>query len=159
MHVRYDDGVAVWVNGVLAFESRMDDGLAHATYASSGSNDNEEADGALDPEYFHVGDNVVAAMVKQSDGASSDVSFALTIDGAYELVAPAPSGPTGPTGMSGSSGSNGMTGDTGHTSETGATGDSGETGASGDTGATGGDKERRVTAGPCGCCWRCCRRW
>ncbi|XXF77855.1 DUF1929 domain-containing protein [Myxococcaceae bacterium GXIMD 01537] len=78
----YDDGIAVWVNGTLVFSSsNMKNGTAYGVFASSGSADNAESSAALSlsPNPFVVGDNVIAAMVKQASASSSDASFDLAL--------------------------------------------------------------------------------
>ncbi len=74
----HDDGVAVFVNGVKVF-SKYVGSLAHASYATSSSTDNERSNAAIDPNAFVVGENVIAVMVKQSSGSSSDLSFDLAL--------------------------------------------------------------------------------
>ncbi len=77
LRVLHDDGVAVWVNGQQVFAKYVDNGTAHASYASASSQDNELSSGTipLSPNPFREGDNVIAVMVKQSSASSSDLSF------------------------------------------------------------------------------------
>jgi hypothetical protein len=77
LRVLHDDGVAVWVNGQQVFSKYVALGTAHGVYASATSQDNELSSGsiALSPNPFREGDNVIAVMIKQSSGSSSDISF------------------------------------------------------------------------------------
>ena len=79
--VLHDDGVAVWVNGTQVFAKYVDDGTDYAAFATQTSLDNEVSSAAISlaPSPFVVGDNVIAAMVKQAGPSSSDVSFDLTL--------------------------------------------------------------------------------
>jgi hypothetical protein len=87
----YDDGIAVWINGVQVLGVNVDDGTGHATWASSQSSDNSTVEQVVDlsANPFVEGQNVVAAMVKQVSGTSSDVSFdlalTLTTESEFEL--------------------------------------------------------------------------
>ena len=80
--VLFDDGVAVWVNGTLIFGQDVDEGLAFAAYASGGGDDDQRASYSVDLSAnnpFVEGENVIAAIVKQRDATSSDVSFDLSL--------------------------------------------------------------------------------
>ncbi|MCY1020568.1 polysaccharide deacetylase family protein [Pyxidicoccus sp. MSG2] len=79
LRVRFDDGVAVWVNGTLVFSREVDGGLAHTAYASA-SLDNAVVDVALPASVFVAGENTAAVMVKQVGPNSPDVSFDLQLD-------------------------------------------------------------------------------
>ncbi|WP_275900273.1 polysaccharide deacetylase family protein [Pyxidicoccus trucidator] len=79
MRIRYDDGVAVWVNGTHVFSRDVDSGLAHGDYASA-STDNAVADVVLPASAFVAGENTVAVMVKQVNSESPDLSFDLQLD-------------------------------------------------------------------------------
>jgi hypothetical protein len=88
----YDDGIAVWVNGVLLFQRETGKGLSHGATASA-STDNAfvRAELPLAPANpFRVGENVVAVMVKQVGLTSNDLSFALQLEVAEEREAPPP---------------------------------------------------------------------
>lgn len=98
LRVLFDDAVAVWVNGARVYDVNMDDGTDFATFASASSSDNEEAQATLDAAGFVVGRNVVAAMVKQRNGSSSDVSFDLSL---RVTLAPPPGGTGGAGGNGG----------------------------------------------------------
>ncbi|HZN96074.1 MAG TPA: hypothetical protein VFB81_25335, partial [Myxococcales bacterium] len=76
--VRFDDGVAIYVNGVLALVRNMDSGLGHAKYASATEENRLEA-AALSPALFNEGQNIVAVMVKQVGATSPDLSFDLEL--------------------------------------------------------------------------------
>jgi lysophospholipase L1-like esterase len=91
LRVLHDDGVAVWVNGTLVFSKYVARGTSHGVYASASSLDNEISTGSIpvSPSPFREGDNVIAVMIKQSDGGSSDISFDLELT----VTTAAPSGP------------------------------------------------------------------
>ncbi|HJK99841.1 MAG TPA: metallophosphoesterase family protein [Polyangiaceae bacterium LLY-WYZ-15_(1-7)] len=79
LDVLYDDGIAVFVGGEQVFGVNVDDGLAHEVFASDASGDDERASATIDGAAFTVGENVIAALVKQRSGGSSDVSFDLRL--------------------------------------------------------------------------------
>lgn len=79
----YDDGIAVFVNGTLVASAAVDDGLAHETWASTGAAEEQSLDATLDlgaGNPFVVGENWIAALVKQSSATSSDLSFDLELE-------------------------------------------------------------------------------
>ncbi len=88
---RFDDGVAVWVNGESVFGVNVDDGTEYDAWASSASEDNEVASAPIDPSVFVPGTNVIMAMAKQASAGSSDVSFDLRV-GVTVQVDPPPGG-------------------------------------------------------------------
>lgn len=128
----HDDGVAVWVNGTQVFAKYMDNGTDYSAW-SGASSDNESATAAisLSPNPFVVGDNVIAAMVKQSSASSSDVSFDLEL-----TVTQQASQPDGGSGSGGGSGSSGAAGS-----------GAGGSGSGGGSAAGAGDGD----GGGCGC--------
>lgn len=79
VRARYDDGIAVLVNGTSVLERDVDAGLAYAALATGGTDDNQlvEAEVALDA--FAPGENWIAAIVKQQSLGSSDLSFDLEL--------------------------------------------------------------------------------
>lgn len=142
LKVLHDDGVAVWVNGALVFSKYTDNGLDFAAFASATSADNEvdNAPIPLAPSPFVVGDNVVAAMVKQASLASSDVSFDLELT----LTVASPMGTGGAGGMgaggmgAGGMGASGPAGTGGSGAMGGGGPGAGGTGGSGGAGSGGG---------------------
>jgi hypothetical protein len=89
----FDDAIAVWVNGVLVTARNVDDGLEHAVWASAASDDNEVLDAEIDlaaSNPFVVGENWVAAIVKQAGGDSSDLSFDLSLEVTVRRAIPPP---------------------------------------------------------------------
>jgi hypothetical protein len=87
--VTFDDGAAVWVNGtqVAAHNVDVTDFAAWATTASA---DNEVAMGTIPADVFVRGANVIAAVAKQANATSSDLSFDLELIATVEAVAPPP---------------------------------------------------------------------
>ena len=86
LSVVHDDGVAVWINGALAFSEHVANGTGYAAWASTSSEENElstqELPGAV-AKGLKVGKNTIAVMIKQVNGASSDVSFDLSMTVTY----------------------------------------------------------------------------
>jgi hypothetical protein len=82
LKVLHDDGVVIWINGQQVSSKYADNGIAYDAFASKTSADNEESSAALDLSLtnpFRLGTNVVAVMVKQVSGTSSDLSFDLKL--------------------------------------------------------------------------------
>ncbi|WP_053232026.1 purple acid phosphatase family protein [Sandaracinus amylolyticus] len=78
----YDDGVAIFVNGTQVASALVDD-LAHEAWSTSGAGEEATLDATLDlaaGNPFVVGENWIAAVVKQSNGTSSDLSFDLELE-------------------------------------------------------------------------------
>lgn len=77
----FDDALAVWINGQLVTQENVDD-LAFASYAARASADNARIDRMLDlaTNPFVRGENWIAAIVKQADASSSDISFDLELE-------------------------------------------------------------------------------
>ncbi|XXF80125.1 polysaccharide deacetylase family protein [Myxococcaceae bacterium GXIMD 01537] len=78
LRVRYDDGVAVYVNGTLVFSANMANGLGHSTFASA-STENATSTATIAPSAFVAGENTIAVMVKQVGPTSPDLSFDLEL--------------------------------------------------------------------------------
>lgn len=116
----YDDGIAVWVNGQQVFGVNVDDGTDYAAWASAQSEDNEVSGGEIDASLFVPGQNVVTAIVKQSSGGSSDLSFELQMIVTNMLDIPEPPGGSSSGGDGGtgddSAGRGGSAGDGGNSS-------------------------------------------
>ncbi len=109
LEVLHDDGVAVFVNGTQVFAKYVDAGTDYASFASASSTDNElsAAPIALAPNPFVVGENVVAAIVKQASATSSDVSFDLELTITSELPPATGAGGAGGAGGTGAGGGQG----------------------------------------------------
>jgi hypothetical protein len=106
---RFDDGIAVWINGQLVFSRDVDDGLGYAAFATGGTDDNEMATVDLDlstTNPFVVGENWIAVIVKQRDSGSSDLSFDLSLElGTMIMLDPDPDAGTSADGGAASDGS------------------------------------------------------
>ncbi|WP_245919099.1 galactose oxidase-like domain-containing protein [Melittangium boletus] len=78
----YDDGIAVWVNGVLVFSRDVGNGMDFNSWATaSTTNAYARAPVPLKPSNpFRIGENVITAMVKQVSASSPDLTFALSLD-------------------------------------------------------------------------------
>lgn len=79
LRVRFDDGVAVWVNGTRVFVRNMDKGTAH-TRSATASAENEEATDSISIGPFVSGENIIGVMVKQVGRSSPDLSFDLELE-------------------------------------------------------------------------------
>ncbi|QSQ26578.1 DUF1929 domain-containing protein [Pyxidicoccus parkwayensis] len=91
LEVLFDDGIAVWVNGVPVYSKNMDNGTGFGEYASdSASNAFDRASVPLSNNPFVVGDNVIAVMVKQVSGTSEDLTFALGLEAELGSEGPPP---------------------------------------------------------------------
>jgi hypothetical protein len=79
--VLFDDAIAVWINGTLVYSRGTGRGLGYSAFASASSGDNAVMSTMLDlsSNPFLVGNNVIAAMVKQSSSSSTDLSFDLAL--------------------------------------------------------------------------------
>lgn len=101
LEVLHDDGVAVFVNGTPVFAQYMDNGIEYGAFASAPADEPEisVAPIALSPNPFVVGDNVIAAIVKQVEPGSSDISFDMKMTVTLDLPDPPA---TGGGGMGGS---------------------------------------------------------
>jgi hypothetical protein len=76
----YDDGVIVWLNGsqVMSRDALLGDD--YNVWATGGSDDNEVSTESLSGSNFVSGENILAVMVKQRSGSSSDLSFDLRLE-------------------------------------------------------------------------------
>jgi hypothetical protein len=91
LEVLFDDGVAVWINGVRVLSRNVDGGVGHGAYASAAtSNEYARADVPLSGAPFVIGENTLAAMVKQSGGVSDDLTFALGLEVQLDDSGPVP---------------------------------------------------------------------
>jgi len=91
MRARFDDGLAVFVDGRLAVQVNMSDGFGHDVGASSPSADNELIELPISPEFFDVGEHVLGVMVKQRAG-SIDLSFDASVEFTFSRSAALPCG-------------------------------------------------------------------
>ncbi len=80
-----DDGAAVYLNGTEIFRSNLPTGtLTAATRASAsvgGTDETTVFEASVDPKWFRVGTNVLAVEVHQYAPDSSDLRFALQLNG------------------------------------------------------------------------------
>lgn len=128
LDVLYDDGIAVFVNGTQVLGLHVDDGLAHDAFASGTDGDDARASQTIDGSVFVPGENVIAALVKQVSGSSSDLSFDLRLTLLTERDLPGPDAGVG-SSDGGAPGPDGSTGRDG-----GGGGDSGDDDGGGDEG-------------------------
>ncbi len=133
----HDDGVAVFVNGTEVLSKHIT-ATDYASYSAS-SQDNELSTAQVPTSAFVSGENIIAAMVKQSSSGSSDVSFDLELSVTVQAT-----GPDG--GVGGSGGAAGATGGGG----SGAGAGSGAAGGAG-AGAGAANSAADDDDGGCGC--------
>jgi hypothetical protein len=79
VRARYDDGIAVLVNGASVLERDVDAGLAYGALATGGTDDNQLVEADIPIDAFRPGENWIAAIVKQQSLGSSDLSFDLEL--------------------------------------------------------------------------------
>lgn len=90
LRLLYDDGAAVYVNGVEFFRSpNMAADMSYNDYTVGGvdtqSEDFQRFDG-LSSQLLVSGENTIAVEIKQGDGTSSDISFDLELTGVKTVV-------------------------------------------------------------------------
>ena len=78
LSVLYDDAIKVWVNGQEVLNRHIGD-ESHGAYSSGSGGDNAFETVSIPSVAFQTGDNVIAALVKQRNASSSDVSFDLRL--------------------------------------------------------------------------------
>ncbi|MCA9213170.1 MAG: lamin tail domain-containing protein [Planctomycetales bacterium] len=79
--IRYDDGIAVYINGVEVARENLPDDAAFDTFANgSKSNENQLVDFTLPIESLVSGTNTIAVEIHQHEPTSSDVSFDMILD-------------------------------------------------------------------------------
>jgi len=80
--VTYDDGAAVYINGVeVARTANLPATADHTTYTSSSSADNQQQTWTLAPSVLVAGTNTIAVEIHQRSADSSDISFDLKLVG------------------------------------------------------------------------------
>ncbi|XXF81084.1 DUF1929 domain-containing protein [Myxococcaceae bacterium GXIMD 01537] len=81
LEVLYDDAVAIWVNGRLVYYNNVGNGLDYGVYATAATDNAYVRLGIpLIPNPFVIGENTVAALVKQVSATSTDLTFALGLE-------------------------------------------------------------------------------
>ena len=80
LSVLHDDGVVVWINGKQVFSKYASKGTHYSAWASATSSDNQVSKTTVAKSAFKVGANIIAVMVKQVGGSSSDTSFDLSLE-------------------------------------------------------------------------------
>jgi hypothetical protein len=82
MRLKYDDGVAVHVNGNEVLRANLAAGATYNQYASGNvANEDQWKDFTLDPAVFTPGLNTLAVEIHQAGAASSDIRFDMTLRG------------------------------------------------------------------------------
>ncbi|MAQ16598.1 MAG: hypothetical protein CMN30_17620 [Sandaracinus sp.] len=88
LEVIFDDGVAVFVNGVEVLHENVENGRGHDDFASGSSGDDALVTTLIDGALFEEGENIVAVLVKQANATSSDLSFDLRLQLSVERDLP-----------------------------------------------------------------------
>ncbi|MCA9218340.1 MAG: hypothetical protein KDB27_34965, partial [Planctomycetales bacterium] len=79
-NINYDDGLAVYVNGIEVARSNLARNAEHQTLADESKTPEGTFDPfVIDPLFLNEGTNTIAVEVHQHDDASSDVSFDLEL--------------------------------------------------------------------------------
>lgn len=86
----FDAGIVVWINGHQVHHDNADTASYDGLGTTPWIHDNEVRRVSIDASPFFIGENVVAAMVKQSDLDSAELSFDLALDLAAAAGPPAP---------------------------------------------------------------------
>ena len=82
LRVKYDDGIAVYINGKEAIRQNLALQASFTTFASSTVSDESSwKEVTLPSSSFSAGTNVIAAEIHQSRGASSDIRFDMFLRG------------------------------------------------------------------------------
>ncbi len=93
LRVRFDDGVAVYLNGEEIFRENMPPGdlnwVTPATSAKVGDQETTFSTLEIPASMLHAGDNLIAAEVHQASTASNDMSFDLSLVARELEVGPA----------------------------------------------------------------------
>ena len=84
LRVKYDDGVAVYINGVEQFRQNLGSNASFDDYANGTLSDSDEGrwrDATIPVSAFVSGTNTIAVEVHQASGTSSDTRMDLTLRG------------------------------------------------------------------------------
>ena len=82
LRVKYDDGVAVYINGNEVIRQNLASGASFATFASSTVSDESGwKEFTVPTTSLSVGNNVIAAEIHQGSGSSSDIRFDMFLRG------------------------------------------------------------------------------
>ena len=82
LRVKYDDGIAVYINGKEAIRQNLASGASFTTFASSTVSDESGwKEFTLPTTSLSAGTNVIAAEIHQGSGSSSDIRFDMFLRG------------------------------------------------------------------------------
>ena len=82
LRVKYDDGIAVYINGKEVIRQNLASGASFTTFASSTVSDESGwKEVTLPSASFSAGTNVIAAEIHQGSGTSSDIRFDMFLRG------------------------------------------------------------------------------
>jgi hypothetical protein len=81
LNFTYDDGIVIYLNGSPVARQFINVDAPYNQYATGSGGENAAGTVTLPPSAFVAGANTFAAEVKQDSGASSDISFDLTLTG------------------------------------------------------------------------------
>lgn len=77
----FDDGIAIYVNGVEVERNNLNENAAFDDYATQSSIDNENVSITVDRNFFVAGNNTIAVEIHQVSATNSDISFDLELIG------------------------------------------------------------------------------
>lgn len=80
----FDDGIAIYVNGVEVVRENLDAGAEYDDFANSGSSENQLGSIVLSSSFFVEGNNTIAAEIHQRTPTSTDISFDIQLLGNTE---------------------------------------------------------------------------
>lgn len=91
MSALFDDGIAVYLNGVEVYRSNLAAGATYTDFATStvAGNDENDFDNFMVSGLLNDGINVIAVEVHQRSGNSSDLGFDLTVQDVNTIIIPA----------------------------------------------------------------------
>ena len=86
LRVKYDDGIAIYINGREVLRQNLDSNASFSSYANSTVSDESGwKEFTLPKTVFSSGSNVIAAEIHQASGSSSDIRFDMFLRGETTL--------------------------------------------------------------------------
>ncbi|MED5456643.1 MAG: lamin tail domain-containing protein, partial [Verrucomicrobiota bacterium] len=86
LRVKYDDGIAIYINGREVLRQNLDSNASFSSYANSTVSDETGwKEFTLPKTVFSSGSNVIAAEIHQASGSSSDIRFDMFLRGETTL--------------------------------------------------------------------------
>ena len=86
LRIKYDDGIAIYINGRDVLRQNLDSNASFSSYANSTVSDESGwKEFTLPKTVFSSGSNVIAAEIHQASGSSSDIRFDMFLRGETTL--------------------------------------------------------------------------